>query len=103
MVLLTKSTFVIDSSKLSHRDDIRADDLGVWKNDGAKSTYCSIAVEAGKMTKVRKLSSKPSVMRNSIYRVKRTYWHHADDVLFCRRLIEIEGIIIKVVTIELSN
>lgn len=38
-----------------------------------------------------KLAGKPSVIRNSIYRVKRSYWKHVEEKKFCRRLIEIEG------------
>ena len=41
---------------------------------------------------VRKIgSSRPSVMRRSIYRLKRTYWQHCDDRTFSRRLFELEG------------
>jgi hypothetical protein len=36
------ATFIVDLSKFSHRDDIRADDLGAWKNCGVRSTYCSL-------------------------------------------------------------
>lgn len=31
------ATFIVNWSKLSHRDDIRADDLGAWKNCGVRS------------------------------------------------------------------
>jgi hypothetical protein len=31
-------------------------------------------------------NSKPSVLRHSIYRLKRTYWQHSEDSTFCRRL-----------------
>lgn len=34
---VTKScTFIVNVGKLDHRNDIRSDDLGVWKNDGIK-------------------------------------------------------------------
>ena len=36
------ATFIVDVSQLRHRDDIRADDLGVWKNCGVRSMYCSV-------------------------------------------------------------
>ena len=85
-------TFIVDMTKLNHRYDIRSDDLGVWKHDGVKSKYCSVKFnENGVVTRVVKLACKPSVMRNSVYRVKRSYWKHAEDEQFCRRLIEIEG------------
>lgn len=86
------TTFVIDTSKLDHKDDVRSDDLGTWKNGGVKSQYCSVTFsDVGRVKRVIKLPSKPSVMRSSIYRIKRSYWHHTDDKDFCRRLIELEG------------
>lgn len=86
------STFFVDTEKLCHRDDIRSDDLGVWKNIGVKSTYCSVQFdENNKVKEVFKLPSKPQVMRSSIYRVKRSYWCHTQDKKFFRRLIELEG------------
>ena len=85
------STFIVDTSKLGHKDDIRSDDLGVWRNGGVKSQYCSVTFSDGRVTKALKLSCKPSAMRSSVYRVKRSYWHHADDKTFCRHLIELEG------------
>jgi hypothetical protein len=86
------STFFVDATKLSHRHDIRSDDLGVWKNIGVKSTFCSVSFdENNKVKEISKLSSKPLVMRSSIYRVKRSYWCHTEDNQFLRRLIEVEG------------
>ena len=74
------STFFIDTTHLSHRDDIRSDDLGVWKNEGVRSKYCSVRFdENNRVKKGTKLAAKPSVMRSSIYRVKRSYWYHAED------------------------
>lgn len=86
------STFFIDTTHLSHRDDIRSDDLGVWKNEGVRSKYCSVHFdENNKVKKVIKMASKPLVMRSSIYRIKQSYWCHAGDKQFLRRLIEVEG------------
>ena len=61
----SSATFIVDLSKLSNRDDIRADDNGVWKNCGVRSTYCSVTFDsAGHVLRVKKIG-KPSVMRNS--------------------------------------
>ena len=85
------ATFIVDTAKLNHRDDIRADDLGVWKNCGVRSTYSSVTFNSNEhVRRVRKMS-KPAVMRHSVYRLKRTYWQHSEDSLFCRRLLELEG------------
>ena len=89
------ATFIVDVSQLRHRDDIRADDLGVWKNCGVRSTYCGVFFDSnGCVRKVKKIgNSKPSVMRPSIYRLKRTYWQHSEDGTFCRQLMELEGML----------
>lgn len=87
------ATFLVDSTNLRHRDDIRCDDLGVWKNVGVRSKYCSVHFDENNNIKdISKMTCKPSVMRSSIYRVKRSYWCHAEDNQFFRRLIEVEGI-----------
>ena len=36
------STFVIDTSILAYRDDLHADDLGSWRNDGVNPFIESI-------------------------------------------------------------
>lgn len=86
-------TFIVDVPKLNHRDDIWADDLGAWKNCGVRSTYCSASFDSdNKVRRVKKIGSSPSsVMRHSIYRLKRTYWQHSQESTFCRRLLEIES------------
>ena len=86
------STFVIDLSALDERDDIKADDLGVWKNQGVRSTYCSIKWENDKIQKITVLgNNKPAVMRSSIYRLKCTYWIHTEDNRVSQRIFELEG------------
>ena len=84
----SSKTFVVDLSKLDHRDDIRSDDLGVWKNQGVKSSYCSVKFQNDDVQRVRVLENKPAVMR---YRLKCTYWSHAEDKRIFRRLFELEG------------
>lgn len=61
------STFFIDSSKISDRDDIRADDLGVWINQGVHSKYCSIQFENNMAKRIQKFSCYPAVMHSSVY------------------------------------
>lgn len=88
----SSKTFVVDVSKLDHRDDIRCDDLGVWKNQGVKSSYCSVRFHNDHdVQRVKVLENKPAVMRSSIYRLKRTYWTHTEEKRICRHLFELEG------------
>ena len=81
----------MDLSKLDHHDDIRSDDLGVWKNQGVKSSYCSVKFQNDDVQRVRVLENKPAVMRSSIYRLKRTYWSHTEDRRISQHLFELEG------------
>ena len=83
--------FLVDLSKLDHRDDIRADDLGVWCNRGVKSSYCCVRFRSGTVLKVEVLDFKPPMMSSSTYRLKCTYWVHSEDRRACRRLFELEG------------
>ena len=86
------STYVVYTSLLTHRDDLRADDLGSWRNDGVKSLYFKVSNDAnGCIAVVVKLTNKKPLLKPSIYRVKRSCWHHSEDSTFACRLIEIEG------------
>ena len=95
----TSATFVVDVEKLDHCDDIRADDLGVWINKGVRSNYLYISfTTSGKVKKVTNLGTRqPSVMRRSLYCLKRTYWKHDDDEEFSCRLFEIRGTLLCIV------
>lgn len=84
-------TFLVDASKLHDREDIRADDLGVWVNKGVKSSFCTIKIQGDIVQKVDVLDYKLSVKFTSLYRLKRTYWVHSEDKRTSRRLFELEG------------
>ena len=34
--------FLVDTNKLTHHDDIKADDLGSWRNDGQHSRWVKV-------------------------------------------------------------
>ena len=89
-------TFLVDVSKLQDREDIRADDLGVWINKGVKSSFCTINIQGEAVKNVTVLDFKPSVKRSSLYRLKRTYWVHGEDKRISRRLFELEGMYVCV-------
>ena len=102
-------TFLVDVSKLQDRDDIRADDLGVWDNKGVKSTFCSIVMQGDSVKNVAVLDYKPSMKSSNVYRLKRTYWVHSEDKRISRRLFELEGVyhnvqvLTKVITHSLAT
>jgi len=84
----SSNTFVVDLSKLDDRNDIRADDLGVWVNKGVKSSFCNVKFKDDRIKSVKVLDYKPSTKHSSVYRLKRTYWVHSQA---SRRLFELEG------------
>ena len=47
------TVFVVDTSKLTDKDDLKSDDLGAWDNTGSKSVFYRLD-EDGKLTKVNK-------------------------------------------------
>jgi len=68
----SSNTFVVDLSELDDRNDIRADDLGVWVNKGVKSSFCNVEFKDDRVKSVKVLDYKPSTKQSSVYRLKRT-------------------------------
>ena len=90
----TSGTFLVDLSKLDHRDDIRADDLGVWINKGVKTSHCIVRFCGENVRSVTVLDCKPTIRSSLSYRLKRTYWVHSEDKEVRHRLFELEGTVI---------
>ena len=82
--------FVINCDRLSHLSDIRMDDLGSWTSTGVDRLYVNVKFsDEKKISSVKKLSSRPAVMHESIYRLTRSYWKHKQNPSFCRQLHQI--------------
>ena len=39
--------FIVDINKINHLDDIKADELGGWKNDGQHSRWVKVKLHEG--------------------------------------------------------
>ena len=76
-------TFIIDTDDVPV-DDLKADDLGVWKANGTKSTYISVLPDGS----ARILSGKTT----SGYCLTRRYYTHATYHLFRRIIIDLKGL-----------
>ena len=71
--------FIVDTNKLSHPDDLKADDLGSWKNDGQHSHWVKVKQMGGCVTKLEFCSGKPTNNPNA-YRLHRHYFvHHSNS------------------------
>jgi len=80
------SIFVIDTSALKARDDVRIHMSGAMKNNRVQRNYVSVKNLNDEIADVAVMKKKPAVMRNSIYRIARTYWTSKNTKGFKRRL-----------------
>lgn len=86
------ASFIVNCDKLAHHSDIRMDDLGCWVNTGVDRLYMNVHFASeNKVSLVKKLPSRPAVLRKSIYRLTRSYWKHKQNSSFCRQLHQING------------
>ncbi|CAC5360185.1 unnamed protein product [Mytilus coruscus] len=83
------STFVIDTLALKDRDDLRIHMAGAMKNKRVQRDYVSVQMSDGELSDMTVLKKKPSVMRNSVYRLTRIYWTSKNTKGFRRRLYEL--------------
>ena len=84
------ASFVLDNLELGDCcHDFKSDDLGKFKNNGVQHCYVSVVRNTkGKISSIKKLSSKPHRMVSGMFYVKRTYWKHSVDKDFTKRYCE---------------
>ena len=79
-------TFVVDCSCLADREDILADDLGVWISNGSRKTRFSAKVSPSGIVSISLDSSAAD--HHVMYRA----WHtHGTSADFRRLVVSIEG------------
>ena len=82
--------FVVDTDKLRSPDDLKADDLGSWKNDGQHSRWFKVGTEDGKVLRVEFCSGKPK-NDSSAYCLHRHYFVHHSTQAFKRKIVYLTG------------
>ena len=82
--------FLVDTSELGVPEDIKADDLGSWKNDGQHSRWAKVKQVNGSVRLVEFCSGKP---RNdpSSYCLHRHYYVHHSNNQFKRKIVWLSG------------
>ena len=80
------ATFILDIDDIPF-SDIKADDLGVWKANGTKTTHFRILDDGSIMIASAKLKGP----MQSYYRMTRRYYVHGTYNLFRRVIIDIRG------------
>lgn len=74
-VLPTMLTFVVDTNKLGDKEDVAADDMGVWKNNWVDTGYVQVSMVKDEITQAKKCST-PTSNSPLVYTVKRVYRTH---------------------------
>lgn len=77
--------FLIDTDKLGHPDDLKADDLGSWKNDGQHSRWIKVRRKGHNVSIVEVCSGKPKNCPTA-YCLHRHYFVHHSNSQFKRKL-----------------
>ena len=70
-------SFVVELNSLENKDDVSADDMGVWKNNGVDTSYIHVTMGKSSVDLVQKCSAKDR--KSDTYSVKRVYRTHATD------------------------
>ena len=88
---MMNATFLVDTSKLQHPQDIKADDLGTFKNNRVQHRYCFATADKddGNELITQRLPVRHSECRPGHYDVKVTYWVHSSHNDFKRRLYQV--------------
>jgi len=84
--------FIVNTDKLCHPDDLKADDLGGWKNDGQHSRWIKVAKLQGQVSRVELCSGKPKHDPTS-YCLHRSYFIHRTNSLFKRKFFYLSGML----------
>ena len=74
--------FLVDTKNLQHEDDLKCDDMGVWKHNG--SPKCQFHVEKNsrgvkRIIAVGTSSSSQMEQTSDLYTLKRAYYKNASD------------------------
>ena len=90
--------FLIDTSNLDDPDDLKADDLGSWRNDGQHSQWVKVTKKGCSVKKVELCSGKPQGDPKG-YCLHRHYFVHHSTSQFKRKIIYLTGMFESVIII----
>ena len=82
---------MIDSSKLRSPEDIRADDLGVWVNNGVRCCFVTCKSSSNKVISNIKVISKGDPLPSQYYQLVRSYFYHKQSKDFKRTIFQLYG------------
>lgn len=86
------ATYIVDTSKLKSPDGIRADDLGVWVNNGVRRVWLTCKVSGQIVSNVTVVGrKKPSGTTTAHYQLVRSYFYHKHSKDFRRSIFQLFG------------
>lgn len=83
------AVFLVDTTKLRHRDDLKADDMGTWVHKGKPIRYFLVnRSETGAVRDVECTTKRPKA-----YKLTRIYYHHKGTSEFRKTIFYVHGML----------
>ena len=75
---------------MNHPDDIKADELGGWKNDGQHSRWVKVKLHEGRISGIEFCGGKPNNSPH-VYCLHKAYFVHRSSSNCKRKIISLSG------------
>ena len=83
------AVFFVDSTKLRHQDDLKADDMGSWTHKGKPVRFYKVQhLSSGEVYDAQQCDSTDD---ERIYKLTRIYYHHKGTSEFRKTLFFVHG------------
>ena len=82
--------FIVDTDNLDDPDDVKADDLGSWRNDGQHKRWVKVKWCQDQVSSIELCSGKPN-HDSSSYCLHRSYYVHHSNRHFKRKIYYLSG------------
>ena len=93
--------YVVNTDGLDHPDDVKADDLGSWRNDGQHKKWIKVKQCQGQLSSIEFCSGKPK-HDSSSYCLHRSYYVHHSNRHFKRKISYLSGVYIIKYTLYMT-
>ena len=82
------AAFLVDTTKLKHQDDLKADDMGSWMHKGKPNCYYKVKqLSSGEVYDAQQCDKTDE----NVYKLTRIYYHHKGTPEFRRTLFYVHG------------
>lgn len=95
------AVFIVDTTKLRHQDDLKADDMGSWTHKGKPIHFYKVqCLSSGEVYDAQLCDSTDD---DRIYKLTRIYYHHKGTTEFRKTLFYIHGKCVIAVWFVVTN